>query len=99
MTGKLLVPNPPGVDPFFAYDANYLIDNKAGIILDAEGNRINSRPAAPSRSRCVMFNRQTLFIVGAGASAEVDFPVGIELARTIGGRIQLVGATPSNLTR
>jgi hypothetical protein len=27
----------PGVDPFFAYDANYLIDNKAGIILDAEG--------------------------------------------------------------
>jgi len=25
----------PGVDPFFAYDANYLIDNKAGII-DAE---------------------------------------------------------------
>ena len=28
-----------GVDPFFAYDANYLIDNKAGIILDAEGTR------------------------------------------------------------
>lgn len=27
----------PGVDPFFAYDANYLIDNKAGIIVDAEG--------------------------------------------------------------
>ena len=26
-------------DPFFAYDANYLIDNKAGIILDAEGTR------------------------------------------------------------
>ena len=23
-------------DPFFAYDANYLIDNKAGIIVDAE---------------------------------------------------------------
>jgi hypothetical protein len=22
-------------DPFFAYDANYLIDNKAGIIVDA----------------------------------------------------------------
>jgi transposase len=31
----------PGVDPFFAYDANYLIDNKAGIILDAEGTRTN----------------------------------------------------------
>ena len=31
----------PGLDPFFAYDANYLIDNKAGIILDAEGTRAN----------------------------------------------------------
>lgn len=29
------------VDPFFAYDANYLIDNKAGIIVDAEGTRAN----------------------------------------------------------
>jgi transposase len=29
----------PGMDPFFAYDANYLIDNKVGIILDAEGTR------------------------------------------------------------
>lgn len=28
----------PGIDPFFAYDANYLIDNKAGIIVDAEGS-------------------------------------------------------------
>ena len=28
-------------DPFFAYDANYLIDNKAGIIVDAEGTRAN----------------------------------------------------------
>jgi transposase len=31
----------PGVDPFFAYDVNYLIDNKAGIIVDAEGTRAN----------------------------------------------------------
>src|SRR5215831_17470126 len=31
----------PGVDPFFAYDADYLIDNKAGIIIDAEGTRAN----------------------------------------------------------
>src|SRR6266542_2347918 len=31
----------PGVDPFFAYDANYLIDDKAGIIVDAEGTRAN----------------------------------------------------------
>ncbi len=30
-----------GVDPFFTYDANYLIDNKAGIIVDAEGTRAN----------------------------------------------------------
>lgn len=31
----------PGINPFFAYDANYLIDNKAGIIVDAEGTRAN----------------------------------------------------------
>jgi transposase len=31
----------PGVNPFFAYDVNYLIDNKVGIILDAEGTRAN----------------------------------------------------------
>lgn len=27
--------------PFFAYDANYLIDNKLGVIVDAEGSRAN----------------------------------------------------------
>ena len=32
-----------GFDPFFAYDANYLIDNKVGIILDAEGTRANRK--------------------------------------------------------
>jgi transposase len=31
----------PGLDPFFAYDANYLIDNKPGIIIDAVGTRAN----------------------------------------------------------
>src|SRR6202451_1863149 len=31
----------PGLDPFFAYDANYLIDNKAGIIIDVVGTRAN----------------------------------------------------------
>lgn len=31
----------PGVNPFFAYDVNYLIDNKLGIIVDAEGTRAN----------------------------------------------------------
>jgi len=30
-----------GIEPFFAYDANYLIDNKAGVIVDAEGTRAN----------------------------------------------------------
>jgi transposase len=30
-----------GIDPFFAYDVNYLIDNQAGIIVDAEGTRAN----------------------------------------------------------
>jgi len=30
-----------GINPFFAYDANYLVDNKAGIIVDAEGTRAN----------------------------------------------------------
>ncbi len=30
-----------GTDPLFAYDVNYLIDNKAGIIVDAEGTRAN----------------------------------------------------------
>jgi transposase len=32
-----------GIDPFFAYDVNYLIDNKVGIILDAEGTRANRK--------------------------------------------------------
>src|ERR1700722_3464723 len=31
----------PGLDPFFAYDANYLIENKSGIIIDAVGSRAN----------------------------------------------------------
>jgi hypothetical protein len=29
------------MSPFFAYDANYLIDNKFGIIVDAEATRAN----------------------------------------------------------
>ncbi len=29
----------PQIEPFFAYHANYLIDNKLGIIVDAEGSR------------------------------------------------------------
>ena len=36
-----------------------------------------------------MFKRKTLFVVGAGASAEVDFPVGAELARQIGKKMDI----------
>ena len=32
-----------GTDPLFSYDANYLIDNKAGIIVDAEASSL-TRP-------------------------------------------------------
>jgi transposase len=32
-----------GIDTTFYYDANYLIDNRAGIIVDAEGTRANRR--------------------------------------------------------
>ena len=39
------------MEPFFAYDANYLIDNKAGIILDAEGTRANRIRRWPSPRR------------------------------------------------
>ena len=35
-----------GVDPLFAYDANYLIDNRCGIILDAESTRANRSETA-----------------------------------------------------
>jgi hypothetical protein len=34
-----------------------------------------------------MFKRRTLFIVGAGASQEVDFPLGTTLAKSIGQRL------------
>jgi hypothetical protein len=36
-----------------------------------------------------MFHRRTLFIVGAGASAEVDFPVGLQLARAIAHKMDI----------
>jgi hypothetical protein len=45
----------PGVNPFFAYDANYLIDNKAGIIIDAEG----SYPQAAGRLPDLLASRRT----------------------------------------
>jgi hypothetical protein len=36
-----------------------------------------------------MFKKRTLFVVGAGASAEVNFPVGTQLARTIGKKLDI----------
>jgi hypothetical protein len=36
-----------------------------------------------------MFHRQTLFVVGAGASAEVDMPVGTELAASIAKKMDI----------
>ena len=42
----------PGLDPFFAYDANYLIDNKAGIIIDAAGSRANRAVELSPRPWC-----------------------------------------------
>jgi hypothetical protein len=36
-----------------------------------------------------MFKRKTLFIVGAGASAEVDMPVGIQLAATVAKKVDI----------
>jgi len=40
-SGRILCAMDAVDDPFFAYDANYLIDNKVGIIFDAEGTRAN----------------------------------------------------------
>ena len=39
------------MSPFFAYDANYLIDNKLGIIVDAEVRAPTAakRPPSPRR--------------------------------------------------
>jgi len=34
-----------------------------------------------------MFKRRTLFVVGAGASAEVKLPVGAQLAKNIGHKL------------
>ena len=45
-----------------------------------------------------MFRKQTLFILGAGASAEVDLPVGDELARRISAMLDVhAGGTHNNV--
>jgi hypothetical protein len=47
-----------GTDPFFAYDANYLIDNKAGIMVDAGPWSIASNAASafgPGGSQAIVF--------------------------------------------
>src|SRR6266567_2107965 len=42
-----------------------------------------------------MFKRRTLFIVGAGGSQEVGFPVGTTLAASIGSALKVVGGAYS----
>ena len=36
-----------------------------------------------------MFNRQTLFVSGAGSSADIDLPVGKKLAENIGEKMDI----------
>jgi hypothetical protein len=65
---------------FFAYDAIYLIDNKAGIIVDAEGTRANRVAEIALQGPCwtgsggaSTFDRSglqaTLFMVQSGCSS------------------------------
>jgi hypothetical protein len=52
-----------------------------GLVLVGWGNCRKSCYVA------CMFKRRTLFVVGAGASQEVGFPLGTELAKSIGQRL------------
>jgi hypothetical protein len=45
-----------------------------------------------------MFKRKTLFILGAGASAEVDLPVGTQLAKIIASMLDVRRGGPENMT-
>lgn len=62
------------MDPFFAYDANYLIDNKPGIIVDAEETRAN-------RSDEIAATETLIERVPASSIRDAFFPTG--RARTI----------------
>lgn len=43
-----------------------------------------------------MFNRRTLFILGAGASAEVGLPVGTKLAKSIANLLTITAGSSQN---
>jgi hypothetical protein len=45
-----------------------------------------------------MFKCKTLFILGAGASAEVDLPVGTQLAKIIASMLDVRRGGPENMT-
>ena len=70
-----------GIDPFFAYDANYLIDNKVGIILDAEGTRANRKEESTHEHDGWYVEAESL---GGLEVTRVDFDVAVS-AETGGG--------------
>jgi len=59
-----------GVEAFFAYDADYLIDNKAGIILDAETAHAPTEPRrSPLQRRWWTASRAVLICGPSGSRA------------------------------
>jgi len=54
------------MSPFFAYDANYLIDNRLGIIVDAEGTRANR-----SAEIAVTETKRTSLLLGGRPAADL----------------------------
>ena len=87
-----------GVDPFFAYDANYLIDNKFGIILDAERHARQSHRRdghrrdyvgscrAPLRSQARAARRR--YRLRRGKASEVALGSGHHTARSGVGQVR-----------
>jgi hypothetical protein len=65
----------------FAYDANYLIDNKVGIILDAEGTRANRKEESTHEHDGWYVEAESL---GGLEVTRVDFDVAVS-AETGGG--------------
>ncbi len=49
--------------PIFAYDANYLIDNKLGVIVDAEGTRANRSDEHDAAKTMIDRARQRLGLI------------------------------------
>ncbi len=49
--------------PIFAYDANYLIDNKLGVIVDAQGTRANRSEEHDAAKTMIDRARQRLGLI------------------------------------